>query len=291
MISGHHLTGQGKQGAVAALLAAGLFGISAPLAKLLLNSVFPMQLAGLLYLGSGMGLFILSAFRSFSGDTFSAFDESTLRGSDFPYLAGAIFCGGIAAPVLLMYGLSSITGSAASLLLNLEGILTILVASLIFKEAVGMRIWLAAIIMLVAGIFLTYVSDAEGWTFQPGSILVVLACLMWGIDNNLTRHLSHRDPFSIARYKGFVAGGTNLLISLIIGNPLPSVAALTGTLLLGVFSRTVMSMNTNCSFTPTPMSLTCTTTTHTDAINRNIPQPAGRPSALQTPRRPSAGVR
>jgi len=221
-----------RYGAMAALLSAGLFGMSTPIAKLLLEKMSPLVLAGLLYLGSGIGLFLLFVIRHLTLKE----NESKLIGSDYLYLSGAICCGGIAAPVLFIYGISKTSASTASLLLNLEGLLTTLIASLIFKESVGRRVWLAAFFMLAASLTLTYMPDSRGWSLQFGSILVMLACLMWALDNNITRHLSHRDPFVIARYKGLVAGFTILIIAFAMRNHAPSFSFLTGALILGAFS-------------------------------------------------------
>lgn len=221
---------------MAALFSAALFGMGTPLAKLLLGEIPPLLLAGLLYLGSGIGLSLLFLVRHLTTRERMSSNESKLRGSDYFYLSGAIFCGGIAAPVLLIYGLSKTPASTASLLLNMEGLHTTLIASLIFKESVGRRIWLAAFIMLAASLALTYMPDSDGWSLQSGSILVMLASLMWAFDNNITRHLSHRDPFVIARYKGLVAGFTTLLAAFAMGNRMPSIFPFTGAFILGTLS-------------------------------------------------------
>jgi drug/metabolite transporter (DMT)-like permease len=222
-----------RYGAVAAVLSAALFGMSTPIAKLLLGEIAPLPLAGLLYLGSGIGLFILIVIRSLMTKEHMPFNESKLRGSDYLYLSGAIFCGGIAAPILLIYGLSKISASTASLLLNLEGILTALAASLIFREAVGRRVWIAAAIMFGASLILAYIPGSRGWSLQSGTIFIMIACLMWAFDNNLTRRLSHRSPFSIALAKGLIAGFTTLIIAFAVGDKLPPFSPLAGALILG----------------------------------------------------------
>jgi len=221
---------------MAALLSASLFGMSTPIAKLLLGEMSPLPLAGLLYLGSGIGLFLLSLIRHLAMREQTPFNESKLKGSDYLYLSGAILCGGIAAPILLIYGLSKTLASTASLLLNVEGILTTLIASLIFRESVGRRVWLAALLMLAAGITLTYMPHSKLWALQSGTIFIMIACLMWAFDNNLTRRLSHRSPFSIASVKGLVAGLTTLAIAFVTGNQMPSLSPLAGALILGAFS-------------------------------------------------------
>lgn len=225
-----------RYGAIAALFSASLFGMSTPIAKLLLGEMSPLPLAGLLYLGSGIGLFLLSLIRHLAMREQMPFNESKLKGSDYLYLCGAIFCGGIAAPILLIYGLSKTLASTASLLLNIEGILTTLIASLIFRESVGRRVWLAAVLMLAASITLTYMPHSKGWALQSGTIMVIFACLMWAFDNNLTGRISHRSPFSIALAKGLIAGFTTLIIAFAMRNQIPSLFSLVGALILGAFS-------------------------------------------------------
>jgi len=223
-----------KRGLAAALGAAFFFGISAPFSKLLLGSVSPLMLAGLLYLGSFAGLNIISAVRSTSEKTRAS--EAALRGHDYLYLAGSILAGGVAAPLFLLYGLGSTGASAASLLLNIEGVLTVLLATLVFREHAGGRIWAAAAVMLIAGSLLVYTRGSSGVTVNTGALLVLASALMWAIDNNLTRELSHRDPYLIARLKGFAAGAVNLAIAFGAGAVLPPVASLAGSIVLGALS-------------------------------------------------------
>jgi len=220
---------------MAALIAAVFFGASTPLAKLLLGEVTPVVLAGLLYAGSFIGLSLYYAVSRLYSAEKPFQKEAGLKKGDLFYLAGTILCGGIAAPLLLINGLLYTSGSAASLLLNLEGIATTLIASLVFREHVGRRIWAAAILMLVAGAALTYTRPTDGWSFNTGSLLVILSSVMWAVDNNITTRLSHSDPLVIARYKGFAAGVTNLLIAFVLGARLPAVLPIAGALTLGVF--------------------------------------------------------
>ncbi len=227
-----------RRGLAAALGAAFFFGISAPFSKLLLGSVSPLMLAGLLYLGSFAGLTLVSLMRRASSSMSSSASsrEAALRGRDYLYLAGSILAGGIAAPLFLLYGLASTAASAASLLLNIEGVLTVLLAAFIFREHVGRRIWASAAVMLVAGSILVYAPETGGWPVQTGSLLVLASALMWSLDNNLTRELSHRDPYVISRFKGFIAGVTNLAIAFAAGSTLPPLPSLAGSLALGSLS-------------------------------------------------------
>lgn len=223
-----------RGGLAAALGAAFFFGISAPFSKLLLGSVSPLMLAGLLYLGSFAGLTLVSMLRRASSSASSS--EASLRGRDYFYLAGSILAGGVAAPLFLLFGLDATEASAASLLLNMEGVLTVLLATLIFREHVGRNIWASAAVMLVAGSLLTYAPGSGGWQVKYGSLLVLASALMWAIDNNLTRELSHRDPYVISRLKGLAAGVTNLAVAFAAGSSLPPLPSLAGSLVLGALS-------------------------------------------------------
>jgi drug/metabolite transporter (DMT)-like permease len=155
---------------------------------------------------------------------------------DYLYLSGSILAGGVAAPLFLLFGLSNTEASAASLLLNMEGVLTVLLAAFIFREHVGSTIWASAAAMLAAGTLLTYAPESDGWQVRHGSILILASALMWALDNNLTRELSHRDPFIIARIKGLAAGMTNLMIAFIAGSAFPQIPSLIGSLALGALS-------------------------------------------------------
>ncbi len=221
--------------ALFALTAAALFGASTPFAKLLIGDLSPVALAGLLYLGSGCGLLLTRLAMATFGGTRATNREAPLRRRDLPWLAGAIVAGGVVAPVLLLWGLSGSSASSASLLLNLEGVITTLVAALIFREAVGARIWLAAAIMLAASVLLSYDPQAA-FGFSLRALAIVGACLCWGLDNNLTRKVSASDPALLAMIKGLVAGAVNLgLAVVVIGMPVPSMVTLGAALVVGFF--------------------------------------------------------
>lgn len=223
----------GGYGAIAALLAAFFFGLSAPASKLLLAKAGPVILAGLFYLGSFAGLFAFTSVkRLFSGRP----AESALKGRDYLFLAGSIATGGVAAPLFMLYGLSGTAGSTASLLLNVEGVLTALIAMLVFREHVGGKVWVAALIMLLASSVLTYSPGSQGFSLEKGGLLVILSALMWAIDNNLTRELSYRDPVIIAKYKGLSSGVVNLFAAYLLGESLPAPAYLGGALSLGALA-------------------------------------------------------
>ena len=201
-----------------ALLSAVLFGASTPFAKLLLGEgLGPFLLAGLLYFGSGVGLAI---FRVARGATGAGAAEAPLRRADLPRLVLVVFFGGVAGPVLLMTGLATTSASSASLLLNVEGLATMAIAWIVFRESVDRRLLVGAAAILAGAVVLSWQGEAGhlGW----GAIAIIGACLAWGIDNNLTRQLSVGDPIQIAMIKGLVAGSVNLFLGLAAGDALPA---------------------------------------------------------------------
>lgn len=214
-------------GVAAALGAALLFGAGTPLAKLLLNGVGPWMLAGLFYLGSGLGLAMYRWIRRSA--------PVTLPHGDVKWLAGATVAGGVVGPVLLMAGLSGMPASGASLLLNAEGVFTALLAWVAFRENFDRRIaW--GMVAIAAGAVLV------GWPAEVGfaglwpAMSILGACLAWGIDNNLTRKVSLHDATWIASVKGVVAGSVNLMLAVVAGDSLPPLAALGGALVVGFFA-------------------------------------------------------
>ena len=216
---------------VQAFCAAALFGASAPLAKALLGSIEPIPLAALLYLGSGLGtLFLRSLRRKPEAGTEP---EARLQRQDLPWLLGTIITGGIAAPIVLMFSLRASPAAAASLLLNFEGVATTLIAVLVFREAAGWHIWGAIIVVTLGSIVLSF-NPAEAWNIAPGALGIIAACTLWGVDNNLTRAISAKDPLVIVSIKGVGAGVFSLALSVALGQPLPRLLPIIGALLLGM---------------------------------------------------------
>lgn len=212
-----------------ALGAAGLFGLSTPAAKLLLAVSDPWLLAGLLYLGSGVGLGAIHLGRHLSG----APRATPLARADWPWLAGAIAAGGGVGPVLLMLGLAAGHASATALLLNLEGVLTALLAWFVFREHVDRRIALGMAAITVGALVLAW-DGARGVRLERSALLVAGACAAWALDNNLTRKVSASDPLRIAALKGLVAGAVNTAIALALGAARPEARAVAGAALVGL---------------------------------------------------------
>jgi drug/metabolite transporter (DMT)-like permease len=214
-----------------ALLSAALFGASTPLAKLLLgDGISPWLLAGLLYLGSGLGLGLVRLTRRASG---RAPAEAPLRRADLPWLALVVLSGGAVGPALLMLGLAMTPAATASLLLNLEGLATMALAWLMFRETVDRRLLAGAAAILAGAAILSWRGGPGGLGW--GAAAIAGACLAWGLDNNLTRRLSAADPAQIAMIKGLAAGLANLFLALAAGAALPSPALIGGAALIGFF--------------------------------------------------------
>lgn len=203
--------------ALLALASAALFGASAPAIKPIAGGLNPFLIAGLLYLGSFLGLIAARAIRG------NAAAEARLRRSDLAPLAGAILAGGVVAPVLLVWGLSALAASAASLLLAAEAVLTVLLAALLFREPVAARIWIAALLVLAAGVLLAW-RPGSSFPVSLHALAVLAACLLWGLDNNLTGRIALADPYAIALWKGLVAGGVNALIGWVLAPSAPQAA-------------------------------------------------------------------
>jgi len=218
------------KGPALAVAAAAMFGASTPLAKLLLGGgVDPWLLAGLLYLGSGLGLGAVLAAR---GALRLPAAEAPLRRADLPWLAAVVVTGGLAGPLLLMIGLAQTPASTAALLLNVEGLATMAIAWVAFRENVDRRLLLGAAAILAGALVLSWRGGPA--VVGPGALAIVAACVAWGVDNNLTRRLSAADPVQIAAIKGLAAGSVNLALALAHGARMPGLGAVAGAGLVGL---------------------------------------------------------
>jgi drug/metabolite transporter (DMT)-like permease len=219
-----------RPGVLAALSAALLFGSATPLAKRLLQTVDAWLLAGLLYLGAGLGLLIYRRIvRS---------PSVRMSRSEFWWFAAAISAGGIVAPVLLMFGLARTPASAASLLLNAEAAFTALLAWFLFKENFNRRIAFGLALIIVGAAVLS-VKNGLRLTDLWASVAILGACMAWGIDNNLTRKVSLNDASWIACIKGLVAGTVNVMLAIGLGARMPSIANVTSAMVIGFLANGV----------------------------------------------------
>ncbi|KVK91821.1 hypothetical protein WJ47_24020 [Burkholderia ubonensis] len=217
---------------VVALTAAALFGAATPLAKALLGAMSPFMVAGLFYLGSGIGLGAGIVIRRLRRPAAHADTGHALKKSELPWLAGAIAAGGIAGPALLMLGLASTPAATSALLLNLEGVLTAVIAWVVFRENVDLQVFLGMVAIVAGGVLLSWKPGAAG--VPTGALLIVGACLCWAIDNNLTRKVSANDAMVIACMKGLVAGPVNIAVAVAAGASWPAAATTAAAMLTGL---------------------------------------------------------
>jgi drug/metabolite transporter (DMT)-like permease len=218
-----------NRGIAAALGAAVLFGLSTPIAKTLAGEVPPLLLAGLLYLGSGLGLALVLTLRTLIAGGASVVRP---RGPSVWWLLAATAFGGVIGPFLLMYGLRVTDAASASLILNLEGVFTALLAWFAFKENFDRRI-AAGMALIVAGGVLLSLGSALRANGIIGPVAIAGACLAWALDNNLTRKVSINDAMLIACIKGLIAGSASVALALGFGAQMPAAATSLRAALIG----------------------------------------------------------
>ena len=191
-----------------AVLAAALYALNAPISKLLLVQIPSTMMAGLLYLGAGIGMFLMEKLHKNK-------QEQPLTKKELPFTIAMVVLD-VAAPIFLMVGLTKCSAANASLLNNFEIVATSLIALVIFKEAIGKRLWFAIVLVTISSILLSF-EDMSSLEFSWGSLFVLLACICWGFENNCTRMLSSKNPAQIVIIKGFGSGLGALVLSLVVG--------------------------------------------------------------------------
>ena len=217
-----------KKATFFALLAAVLYAVNAPVSKLLLRQVPATVMAALLYLGAGAGVFLMGAVQRFTG---RKREERPLTRRELPYTVGMVALD-IAAPIFLMVGLTRTTAANASLLNNFEIVATAITALMVFREAISKRLWLAIALVTASSMLLSF-EDMSSLSFSWGSLLVLLACVCWGFENNCTRMLSSKDPMEIVVIKGFGSGLGSLVIAFALEERLPGAILCLCALVLG----------------------------------------------------------
>lgn len=218
--------GNVRRGGLLAIAAALLFGLSTPAAKAIVGNLHPLLLAGLLYLGSGVGLVVVIIVGRRRG--------ARPARADLPWLLATVAFGGAIGPVLLMWGLTQTTGSAASLLLTLEGVFTALIAWLVFREPFNRRIGLGMASIFIGAVLLAF-QTPSGRAGALGALAVAGACLSWAIDNNCTSKIADVDAPTLASIKGVVAGIANTILALFLGETFPHVGVVALSALVGFF--------------------------------------------------------
>jgi drug/metabolite transporter (DMT)-like permease len=214
---------------MAALCAAVFFGGSTPFAKQLLNQISPILLAGLLYAGSGVGIFIVRIIRD------KGWSYSGLKKDEWKWLLGAIAFGGILGPILLMLGLQQTSAATTSLLLNLEAVLTAVLAWVVFKENTDFRIVFGMMVIVAGGLLLSWPQGGNTEHQVVGPLLIAGACLCWGIDNNFTRMVSTSDSLFIAGIKGLTSAIVSITMAWILGAKFPAILAIGYAMIVGFF--------------------------------------------------------
>ncbi len=214
-----------------ALLAALLYGINVPVSKLLLNEITPTMLAGFLYLGAGAGTGALMITKRACR---VQHQEKLLEKSDLPYTIAMVILD-IAAPIFLMYGIANTTSSNVSLLNNFEIAATTIIAFVFFKEKISKKLLLAIILVLCASVVLSF--EGQGaFVLNKGSLFVLLAASLWGLENNCTRCLSENSSEQIVFIKGIFSGAGSIVTALVIGERFPEIRMIVFAMLLGFVS-------------------------------------------------------
>jgi len=215
------------------ITAAALYGVGLPLTKALLGDFSPVAMAGLLYCGAFIGLGLYYPLARLAR-TKRKEEYCGLSRPDMPWLAGSVLTGGFLAPILLMMGLNLATGYSASLLSNLEGVTTAIIAVFVFRESTGKRLWAALACMTIGAVVLSW-NGGEGKFELAGPLLIVLSMVCWGFDNNFTRQIATKDPLQIALVKSLVAGTAPVIIVLLAGGKVPLDMTLVYALAVGAF--------------------------------------------------------
>lgn len=202
-------------GILLAVLAAALYAVNSPFSKLLLDYMPSTLMAGFLYIGAGLGMGVITLVRKTRKTKHT---EEKLTKADLPYTVAMIVLD-IAAPILLLLGLSYTTAATASLLNNFEIVATAIIALMIFKEKISLRLWFGILFITVSCALLSF-EDISSLKFSTGSLFILLACICWGIENNCTRKLSSKDPLEIVLLKGIFSGLGSVMIGLCLGERL-----------------------------------------------------------------------
>ena len=212
---------------VFAMLAAVLYAINIPLSKLLLGQVSPVMMASFLYLGAGFGIGVVFLFSRNK----KAQESERITKKDMPFVLGMIVLD-IVAPIFLMFGLLDSASSNATLLNNFEIVATSLIALVIFKESISKKMWLAISLITISSFVLSF-EDLFSFAFSWGALLVILATLCWGLENNCTKNLSSKNTYIIVLIKGVFSGLGSLIVALCLGETFSQIWWCVLALLLG----------------------------------------------------------
>ncbi|WP_230398636.1 DMT family transporter [Novisyntrophococcus fermenticellae] len=220
-----------RTAAICAIFAAALYALNSPVSKLLLTKVPAVMMAAFLYLGAGIGLSLIRFVQQKYGKKQT---ESPLTKKELPYTVGMVMLD-IAASIFQMIGLSMTSAANASLLNNFEIAATSVIAFMVFKEFISIRLWIAVGLVSLASMIIS-VGDTACLTLSFGSLFILLSCICWGFENNFTRMISDKDPLEIVVIKGFGCGTGSMMISLILGERLSDARYIFPALFVGFVS-------------------------------------------------------
>lgn len=214
---------------VFAILAAAFYAVNVPFSKILLSDVGPSMMSSYLYLGAGISMGCLFLYQRKN-----LRKEDLLERKDLPYTIGMVVLD-IAAPILLMYGITMTTSENVSLLNNFEIVATALIALMMFKEKISRNLWVAIILIVISGAILTF-ENSDGFVINAGSLCVLGACCCWGLENNCTRAISDKSSSEIVMVKGLCSGTGCFIIATLTGETVPEAVYILLALLLGTVS-------------------------------------------------------
>lgn len=214
-----------------AIAAAGLYAASTPVSKVCLEHVGPTTVAGLLYIGAGVGMLAIVLLRK---GIKTSTNEKPLTRRELPYIAAMIILD-IAAPICLMYGLKTSAASSVSLLGNFEIVATSIISFAVFKEIIPKKLWYAVFLITAASMLLS-VNNTNDLSFSNGSFFIILACIFWGFENNCTQKMSLKDPMQTVVIKGIFSGAGAIIVASLLGENTPPLKYIAGILCVGFLS-------------------------------------------------------
>ena len=221
----------GIRASIFAILAAALYAINIPLAKLMLNHINPTMMAAFLYMGAGIGMLAYSFIHK---AVVKEQQKEPLTRKELPYTIAMIVLD-ILAPILLMIGISKTNSANVSLLNNFEIVATSIIALFIFKESITKKLWLAISLVTIASVILSF-EGMGAFVFNEGSWFVLGACVCWGFENNCTKMISNKSSEDIVIIKGCFSGVGSLLVAIVLGEAFPAFIWLVAVLVLGFVS-------------------------------------------------------
>ncbi|MCQ2211528.1 MAG: DMT family transporter [Paludibacteraceae bacterium] len=220
-----------RKGIFFAILAAVLYAINAPFSKVVLEHMPPILMAGFLYIGSALAMLMVGGMRLLHGRIGL---EKSLEEKEWPYIIAMILLD-VISPACLMMGLKLTTAENASLLSNFEVVVTAVLALFFFGEKISRRLWVGIFFVTVSCCVLSF-EDMDSLHFSNGSLLVVLSAFFWGLDNNITKMISDKDPLQIVLLKGLFSGTIALLVGFYMGEAIESVVPVLAALAIGLVS-------------------------------------------------------